>query len=309
MAALLPRAKSAPARSSICREAVKRDDMLFVASSGNNGTDNGQWLNFPSAYEGVLAVGAVNCRNEVQPWSQKNARVDVVAPGARARARARSSAARLERSARPVTSAGHTWKRQLTRPPPQTVKGADIISSYPTASAAKAGATAGYLALGGLSFNTAPGAYFSGLGAFKGALADCGTGDAPCPSARSAVCLVQAGVKQRTLPDGGVVPIVASSCSLAKFCVDAGAKAVVMMPPETIPQFGPYPRNVGRQDVACGLRSLHPWCPAPGRNTRHHATRGTSPAVHFGAQPGLHRRRPRGLRMLVCRPQGAQRGR
>ena len=57
--------------------------MLFVASSGNNGTDDGQWLNYPSAYEGVLAVGAVNCRNEVQPWSQKNARVDVVAPGAR----------------------------------------------------------------------------------------------------------------------------------------------------------------------------------------------------------------------------------
>jgi hypothetical protein len=63
-------------------EATKRDDMLFIGSTGNNGTDRSQWLNYPSAYAGVVAVGAVNCRNEVQPWSQKNARVDVVAPGA-----------------------------------------------------------------------------------------------------------------------------------------------------------------------------------------------------------------------------------
>jgi hypothetical protein len=63
-------------------EATKRDDMLFVASSGNNGTESGsQWLNYPSAYEGVVSVGAVNCANEVQRWSQKNARVDIVAPG------------------------------------------------------------------------------------------------------------------------------------------------------------------------------------------------------------------------------------
>lgn len=56
--------------------------MLFIGSTGNNGTDRSQWLNYPSAYAGVVAVGAVNCRNEVQPWSQKNARVDIVAPGA-----------------------------------------------------------------------------------------------------------------------------------------------------------------------------------------------------------------------------------
>lgn len=64
-----------------CSEAVKRDDILYISSSGNNGTDATQWLNYPAAYEGVLSVGAVNCRNEVQAWSQKNARVDIVAPG------------------------------------------------------------------------------------------------------------------------------------------------------------------------------------------------------------------------------------
>jgi hypothetical protein len=48
------------------REATTRPDMLFVASSGNNGTDPLQWLNFPSAYDGVISVGAVDCNNEAR---------------------------------------------------------------------------------------------------------------------------------------------------------------------------------------------------------------------------------------------------
>lgn len=40
--------------------------MLWVAASGNNGTDSFQWLNYPSAYDGVVSVGAVNCNNEVR---------------------------------------------------------------------------------------------------------------------------------------------------------------------------------------------------------------------------------------------------
>jgi hypothetical protein len=46
-----------------------------VASSGNNGTDDVQWLNYPSAYDGVVSVGAVNCQNEVRGVRNRTHRV------------------------------------------------------------------------------------------------------------------------------------------------------------------------------------------------------------------------------------------
>ncbi|GBF91555.1 serine protease [Raphidocelis subcapitata] len=189
-------------------EATKRNDMLFVASSGNNGTDPVQWLNYPSAYEGVLAVGAVNCKNEVMPWSQKNTRVDIVAPGA------------------------------------------DIISTYPQSRSSAAGATSGYLSFGNVSLNAAPGAFFSGAGSVRAPLADCGYGESKCDAAKGAICLVQGRARKGEVDrdgspaNGGAEGSVPSTCELVKYCVDQGAKAVVLVPPAEIPGFGPYPQDV-----------------------------------------------------------------
>ncbi|UBU12819.1 S8 family serine peptidase [Nonomuraea gerenzanensis] len=53
---------------------------VLVASSGNDG-EAGNRKNFPAAYPGVIAVGAVDRRLRVAPFSNKQDYVSVVAPG------------------------------------------------------------------------------------------------------------------------------------------------------------------------------------------------------------------------------------
>ncbi|TYB47450.1 S8 family serine peptidase [Nonomuraea sp. PA05] len=53
---------------------------VLVASSGNDG-EQGNRKNFPAAYPGVIAVGAVDRRLKVAPFSNKQDYVSVVAPG------------------------------------------------------------------------------------------------------------------------------------------------------------------------------------------------------------------------------------
>ncbi|MFB4271071.1 S8 family serine peptidase [Nonomuraea sp. GTA35] len=53
---------------------------VLVASSGNDG-DAGNRKNFPAAYPGVIAVGAVDRRMKVAAFSNKQDYVSVVAPG------------------------------------------------------------------------------------------------------------------------------------------------------------------------------------------------------------------------------------
>ena len=52
---------------------------VFVAAAGNNHTD--QHWHYPSAYPGVLAVGATNARDEVADFSSHGEYVSVAAPG------------------------------------------------------------------------------------------------------------------------------------------------------------------------------------------------------------------------------------
>ncbi|MGI9149319.1 MAG: DUF5719 family protein [Chloroflexota bacterium] len=53
---------------------------LVVAAAGNTGeTDNA--INYPAAFDGVLAVGAVDDKNQLAPFSQRRSYVALVAPG------------------------------------------------------------------------------------------------------------------------------------------------------------------------------------------------------------------------------------
>ena len=52
---------------------------VFVAAAGNDHTD--QHWHYPSAYPGVLAVGATNARDEVADFSSRGEYVSVAAPG------------------------------------------------------------------------------------------------------------------------------------------------------------------------------------------------------------------------------------
>ncbi|KAF6266317.1 hypothetical protein COO60DRAFT_1697337 [Scenedesmus sp. NREL 46B-D3] len=73
------------------KEALQRGDIIFVASSGNNGTAptlmDGALTsminpgNYPGSYPEVIAVAAVDCSNRLAPFSQKNPAVDLAAPG------------------------------------------------------------------------------------------------------------------------------------------------------------------------------------------------------------------------------------
>jgi len=131
-----------------------------------------------------------------------------------------------------------------SNPHQKSSTGADILSSYPTSKSSATGATAAYLAYGAVSLNTAPAAYYSGLGTLKDSpLADCGNGINPCPAAKDAACMVQIKAREQQLEDGSVGNVMPSACSMVKFCVDNGAKAVVLVPPEAT-EYGPFPKDV-----------------------------------------------------------------
>jgi serine protease len=71
-----------PGSSELERKAFEdawRQGLLVVAAAGNSGSGS---LEFPASYPSVLSVGAVDQRLEVASFSQKNALVDLVAPGA-----------------------------------------------------------------------------------------------------------------------------------------------------------------------------------------------------------------------------------
>ena len=67
------------AEESAVRYAMARGAVL-VASSGNDG-DSANRKNFPAAYAGVIAVGAVDRRLRVAPFSNRQSYLSVVAPG------------------------------------------------------------------------------------------------------------------------------------------------------------------------------------------------------------------------------------
>ena len=60
--------------------AARAADIVLVASAGNTG-DRDNAVEFPGGYDGVLAVGAVDRRGRVAPFSQHGPQVDLVAPG------------------------------------------------------------------------------------------------------------------------------------------------------------------------------------------------------------------------------------
>eukprot|EP00882_Tetradesmus_deserticola_P010779 GHRQ01011383.1.p1 GENE.GHRQ01011383.1~~GHRQ01011383.1.p1 ORF type:complete len:651 (+),score=170.77 GHRQ01011383.1:503-2455(+) len=147
------------------REAIKRGDILFVASSGNNGSaatmlTDGELTtavnpgNYPGSYPEVIAVSAVDCNNKLAPFSQKNPSVDLAAPGLYTL----STASRDDVLPGTMASGFFSAKPQIR-----------VQSAGPRSSQ-----------LGS-----------SGVGKFTGKVADCGTGSAPCPEAKNSICMVQ----------------------------------------------------------------------------------------------------------------------
>ena len=66
--------------SDVLREAIKRatdEGILVIAAAGNTGDD----VQFPAAYEKVMAVGAVDSTGKITDFSADGKEVDVMAPG------------------------------------------------------------------------------------------------------------------------------------------------------------------------------------------------------------------------------------
>jgi serine protease len=59
-----------PSSSCPYRNAAKKGTMLILASSGNNGTDEVQWLSYPASYKEIISVAAVDCNNNRADFSQ-----------------------------------------------------------------------------------------------------------------------------------------------------------------------------------------------------------------------------------------------
>ena len=81
--------------NALLREAVEyalAQGVILVAACGNlTGTTTGSDpLYYPAAYDGVVSVGAVDRAREITAVSSRNASVDVTAPGAELRGRART---------------------------------------------------------------------------------------------------------------------------------------------------------------------------------------------------------------------------
>ena len=66
--------------SDVLREAIKRatdEGILVIAAAGNTGDD----VQYPAAYEKVMAVGAVDSTGKITDFSADGKEVDVMAPG------------------------------------------------------------------------------------------------------------------------------------------------------------------------------------------------------------------------------------
>jgi serine protease len=70
-----------PSKSNILQEAINyafNAGVTLVAASGNDGS---YMVNYPAAYENVIAVGAVGYDKSLAPYSNKGPEIDLVAPG------------------------------------------------------------------------------------------------------------------------------------------------------------------------------------------------------------------------------------
>jgi subtilisin family serine protease len=226
------------------REALQRGDIVFVASSGNNGTAptlmDGSLTsminpgNYPGSYPEVIAVAAVDCSSRLASFSQKNPSVDLAAPGV------------------------------------------NILSVASRQYAARAGFMAGGFVSDSPRVFVSPGiassenfVRWAGIGRVTAKVTDCGTGSAPCPQAKDSICLVQYDPQLKPIPvttgsnsnsrtAGGSVfsqmamatygvteaapnmgiqeePMMPSKfpCDVVDFCRQQGAKAVLLAAPAT----------------------------------------------------------------------------
>lgn len=204
-----------PCLTLLCREAARRGDILFVASSGNNGTSqtlaaSGKLTssinpgNYPGTYPEVIAVSAVDCKNNLASFSQKNPSVDIAAPG-------------LE-----VLSTASSW----SIPGAQTgsFKSKDGKIFIP---AGIAGSNSQVL--------------FAGTGVVEGAVVDCGDGTKPCPNAKGKIMLLQYDPKMINItvpPRGrqGAAVRAGDSTQAGISMPPAGPGAGPLLPPLTPPQ-------------------------------------------------------------------------
>ncbi|WP_051287339.1 S8 family peptidase [Paenibacillus taiwanensis] len=56
--------------------------LLLIGAAGNNGFNEGNTVEYPAAYKEVIAVGAINSRDERTFYSGRGKELDVMAPGA-----------------------------------------------------------------------------------------------------------------------------------------------------------------------------------------------------------------------------------
>jgi hypothetical protein len=148
---------------------------------------------------------------------------------------------------------------------------------------------AGFMAFGNLSFNTAPAGQFSGAGVVKGPVADCGTGDGPCPPASGGICLLQAKARAAKVGNTTFMQL-PTTCDMVQYCFLNGAKAAVLVPPAEVPYFGPFPPDVspaGRAGRGGAGRAGRALAGRPSQGAPRRA-RGAAPW-----RPGARNRRPR----------------
>ncbi|WIA35759.1 hypothetical protein OEZ86_004155 [Tetradesmus obliquus] len=227
------------------KEALQRGDIVFVASSGNNGTAptliDGSLTsminpgNYPGSYPEVIAVAAVDCSNRLAPFSQKNPSVDLAAPGV------------------------------------------NILSVASRQYASRAGFMAGGFVSDSPRVFVSPGiassenlVRWAGIGRVIAKVVDCGAGNAPCPQAKDSICLVQydpqlkeinatgSNSNSNSIANSGSVfsqmamatygvteaaPMMGQPetpmlpgrfpCDMVEFCRQQGAKAVLLAAPAT----------------------------------------------------------------------------
>lgn len=199
------------------QRAAKRDDMLFVASSGNNGSDWGslfappnsdQWLSYPASYDtaNLLSVANVDCKGSVADSSQRNQAVDIAAPGTAVLSSVPDEYKYVRGDVR-VEGVGARTKGAPRYPEPRPIQDADVSSTKtPLPLADCYGAAAG----GGT-----PPEGPRGGGAAEGAslLPPC------AKAAGGGVCLIGLPGRRDTYEE---------ACTAMLACIDGGGRALVV---------------------------------------------------------------------------------